>query len=98
MKEKIYTSEQMRRNLENGLNNAARKLEALQKVAARDLPGSVWCNNFIWALAQYPDIKFPYRERILKDKAAQLGLICDFGAVLVSEDVKLNRKLVELEA
>lgn len=98
MKEKIYTSEQMRRNLENGLNNAARKLETLQKVAARDLPGSVWCNNFIWALAQYPDIKFPYRERILKDKAAQLGLVCDFGATLVSEDVKLNRKLVELEA
>ena len=98
MKEKIYTSEQMRRNLENGLNNAARKLETLQKVAARDLPGSVWCNNFIWALAQYPDIKIPYRERILKDKAAQLGLICDFGAALVSEDVKLNRKLVELEA
>lgn len=58
MKEKIYTSEQMRRNLENGLNNAARKLEDLQKVAAQDLSGSVWCNNFIWALAQYPDIKF----------------------------------------
>ena len=90
MKEKIYTSEQMRRNLENGLNNAARKLETLQKVAARDLPGSVWCNNFIWALVQYPDIKFHYRERILKDKAAQLGLVCDFGATLVSEDVKLN--------
>lgn len=97
MKEKIYTSEQMRRNLENGLNNAARKLETLQKVAARDLPGSVWCNNFIWALVQYPDIKFHYRERILKDKAAQLGLNCDFGATLVSEDVKLNRKIVELE-
>lgn len=98
MKEKIYTSEQMRRNLENGLNNAARKFETLQKVASQDLPGSVWCNNFIWALVQYPDIKFHYRERILKDKAAQLGLICDFGATLVSEDVKLNRKLVELEA
>lgn len=97
MKEKIYTSEQMRRNLENGLNNAARKLETLQKVAARDLPGSVWCNNFIWALVQYPDIKFHYRERILKDKAAHLGLTCDFGATLVSEDVKLNRKIVELE-
>lgn len=97
MKEKIYTSEQMRRNLENGLNNAARKLETLQKVVAQDLPGSVWCNNFIWALVQYPDIKFHYRERILKDKAAQLGLNCDFGATLVSEDVKLNRKIVELE-
>lgn len=97
MKEKIYTSEKLRRNLENGLNNAARKLETLQKVAARDLPGSVWCNNFIWALVQYPDIKLHYRGRILEDKAAHLGLTCDFGATLVSEDVKLNRKIVELE-
>lgn len=97
MKEKIYTSEKLRRNLEIGLNNAAMKLETLQKVVAQDLPGSVWCNNFIWALAQYPDIKFHYRGRILKDKAAHLGLTCDFGATLVSEDVKLNRKIVELE-
>ena len=97
MKEKIYTNEKLRRNLEIGLNNAARKLETLRKVAAQDLPCSVWCNNFIWALAQYPDIKFHYRERILKDKAAHLGLTCDFGATLVSEDVKLNRKIVELE-
>lgn len=97
MKEKIYTREKLRRNLEIGLNNAAMKLKTLQKVVAQDLPGSVWCNNFIWALAQYPDIKFHYRGRILKDKAAHLGLTCDFGATLVSEDVKLNRKIVELE-
>lgn len=98
MKEKIYTHERMRLKLENGLNDAARKLETLQEVAAQDLPGSVWCNNFIWALAQYPDIKFHYRERILKDKAAQMGLNCYFGATFVSEDISLNRKLVELEA
>lgn len=97
MKEKIYTSEKLRRNLEIGLNNAAMKLETLQKVVTQDLPGSAWCNNFIWALAQYPGIKFHYRGRILKDKAAHLGLTCDFGATLVSEDVKLNRKIVELE-
>lgn len=98
MKEKIYTRERMRAELTNGLNDAARKLETLQEVTARNLPGSVWCDNFVWALAQYPDLKYYFRERILKDTATRMGLNYEFGAILVSEDVKLNRKLVEIDA
>ncbi len=97
MKERIYTHEQLRHRLENGLNDAVNKLENLQRVVVQYLPGAVWCNNYVWALAQYPDIKFHYRERILNGKAAQMGLNCDFGATFVNEDAKLNRKLVEVE-
>ena len=97
MRELLFTSEQRQRTLEGGIEKAVKKIEALQKVVAEELPGVVWCNNFIWALAQYPDIKTHYYEKIMRSKAAQRKLNCDFGATLVSEDVRLNRKIVELE-
>ena len=97
MKERIYTNEDLCHRLQENLTDAAQRLGALKAVIDTNCPAARWNANFVWALEQYPEAKRHLCQKIHVDAAERAGLACEYGAKIVSEDTRLNRKFVEMQ-
>ena len=96
MKEKIYTYESLRRRMQEGISGAANRLTELKAVIESDCKAARWGAGFVWALHQYPEVRDYLCDNIRKDAAEREGLNCDYGAPAFSEEIRFNRKFVEM--
>lgn len=98
MKEQLFSNDELRQQLTNSLPGAADYITETGARLRRLFPGLVWATPTLWALGQYADLRESLCKQIREKKAEEMQLVCSYGELNPSEEIRLNRKLVEMSA
>lgn len=98
MKKAVIFDAARRAALETFLPDAAAKVTAAGDAVRASFPALTWNTLFVWVLCCEKAAADDLCRQVLEDAASAAGLSCDWDERHPSEETRINRKLVELQA